>query len=167
MTLPGWPSDGALPSPERDAVVVYLHAGQLFASAEACTISTIVGSCVAVCLFDPGRRIGGANHYLLPHRFDGERANARFGQFAIDALVARMLALGCDERGLQAKIFGGASMLAPSRAPASTLGMQNVATARASLAAHRIPILAEDVGGDRGRKLLFRTDEGHAWIRTL
>jgi chemotaxis protein CheD len=145
-------------------VVVHLHAGQVFASTDPCTISTVLGSCVAVCLVDAVRRAGGANHYLLPLHAVGSHASARFGNVAIDELVARMLVQGSRKRDLVAKIFGGANVLGHKAQP---LGDENVKVARRTLAVHDIPIVAEDVGGERGRKLLFRTDEGHAWVRKL
>jgi chemotaxis protein CheD len=151
-----------------DTVVVHLHAGQFFASSQPCTISTVLGSCVAVCLVDPVRRSGGANHYLLPLRVIGGNASARFGNVAIEELVSKMILLGSRKRDLQAKVFGGACTMANGKRPESeTLGWQNVEVARSALGSHGIPIVAEDVGGARGRKLLFRTDEGHAWIRKL
>jgi chemotaxis protein CheD len=158
----------AVPEPATDTVVVHLHAGQVFASAQACTISTVLGSCVAVCLVDPVRRFGGANHYLLPMYVVGGAASPRFGNVAIEQLVDKMALLGSRKRDLQAKVFGGASTLAPgSRPEEESLGWQNVEVARRALATLGIPVVAEDVGGGRGRKLLFRTDEGHAWIRKL
>jgi chemotaxis protein CheD len=151
-----------------DPVVVHLHAGQLFASAQPCILSTVLGSCVAVCLIDSVRSSGGANHYLLPMNVVGSNASARFGNVAIDQLIAKMLLLGSRRHDLQAKVFGGATTFArPGRPDTDSLGWQNVVVARRVLAAQGIPVVAEDVGGARGRKLLFRTDEGHAWIRRL
>jgi chemotaxis protein CheD len=160
--------DEAAPPAEGDAATVYLNPGQVFASADDCTISTILGSCVAVCLFDPVRRVGGANHYLLPLHAPRENASARYGNVAIDQLVARLGALGCRPQDLVAKLFGGASLLRiETRAPRETLGAQNVQVARGALAALRIPVAVEDVGGERGRKLLFRPRHGDAWVRKL
>jgi chemotaxis protein CheD len=148
-----------------ETVTVHLHAGQLFASTQACTLSTVLGSCVSVCLIDPVRRSGGANHYLLPMHVVGGHASARFGNVAIEQLVDKMLLLGSRKRDLVAKVFGGASTI--GRPETESLGWQNVEVARRVLAAQGIAVVAEDVGGARGRKLLFRTDEGHAWVRKL
>jgi chemotaxis protein CheD len=144
---------------------VYLHAGEVFASATACTIATIVGSCVAVCLFDEKRCIGGANHYLLSESFVTGRASPRFGNVAIPELILRVIALGSRKGDLCAKIFGGASTTAAGGS--GTLGSKNVQIARRILSAERIPVVAEDVGGDRGRKIIFHTAEGHVWVRKL
>jgi chemotaxis protein CheD len=156
-----------LASPPR--VSVYLYAGQVFASDAPCEIATVLGSCVSVCLVDPKRGIGGANHYLLPVPVAGAGASPRFGLAAIAQLVERMLALGSARSDLHAKVFGGASLLpgGSREEEVGNLGAQNVALARRALADASIPIAAEDVGGNRGRKVVFRTDEGVVWVRKL
>jgi chemotaxis protein CheD len=146
---------------------VYLHAGQLHAAAEPCEITTILGSCVAVCLFDPVLRAAGANHYLLPLRVGTAHASPRFGNVAIVDLVERMLALGCRARDLRAKIFGGSTLTGGARIASQALGEQNIRLARETLAERGIPITAEDVGGDRGRKIVVRTDEGIVFVKKL
>ncbi len=158
---------GAFQSTSEEPASVYLHAGEIFASATACRISTIVGSCVAVCLFDQARRIGGANHYLLAESFGSSQASTRFGSVAIPELVLRALALGSHKSDLSAKIFGGASMTAGRGGGVLNLGSKNVHIARRILSAERIPIVAEDVGGERGRKIVFHTAEGQVWVRKL
>ncbi len=145
----------------------YLHPGQLFASKESHEVTTILGSCVAVCLWDPGVRIGGINHYLLPSFGSDGVASPRFGDISIRALIAKLLAIGCDCRRLQAKLFGGACVLEAFRERKNHLGSQNVLTARELLAVEAIPVVAEDVGGHKGRKLVFLTDDGSAWIKEL
>ncbi len=157
----------ALHSTFEEPASVYLHAGELFASSTACKVSTIVGSCVAVCLFDQSRRIGGANHYLLAESFGSAQASARFGSVAIPELVLRALALGSRKSDLSAKIFGGASMTAGHGGGVLSLGSKNVNIARRILSAEHIPIVAEDVGGERGRKIIFHTAEGQVWVRKL
>jgi chemotaxis protein CheD len=150
-----------------DRPSVYLHAGQVFASGEPCEVSTVVGSCVAVMVIDPEQRVGGACHYLLPFRAEGQLASPRFGEAAISEVVARVLALGARAGCLEAKVFGGASTLGGERAGAASLGAKNVEVARRFLEEHGIPIVAEDVGGTSGRKLIFLPDEGHVWVKRL
>jgi chemotaxis protein CheD len=150
-----------------DPVTVHLHAGQVFAAAVATRISTVLGSCVAVCFIDVVHGIGGANHFMLPLHVSGAIASPRFGNVAIEALIARMIALGSRKRDLQAKVFGGASPNHDERNGNESLGWQNVRVARRVLAAERIPIAAEDVGGHCGRRLLFSTNDGCAWVRRL
>ena len=145
----------------------YLQPGQLFASKGSHAVTTILGSCVAVCLWDPEVKIGGINHYLLP-AYSGEgEASSRFGDISIRELLGRLSSLGCDRRRLKAKLFGGACVLAAFRERKDHLGSQNVRTARELLAAEAVPVVGDAVGGYRGRKLIFATDDGSAWLKEL
>lgn len=145
---------------------VYLHPGQLLASAEPLTISTVLGSCVAVCLWDPQARVGGMNHFLLPAG-DPAESSTRYAEPAIDELLARLRALGSRNGGLNARLFGGACVLEAFRRREGQLGTRNVEVARARLLARGVPIVAEDVGGDRGRRLVFSLLDGRAMVRVL
>ena len=145
----------------------YLHPGQLHAAPAPAVITTVLGSCVAVCLYVAARGIGGINHYLLPHHAGGQDASSRFGPTAIRQLLDTVVRLGASPASLEAKLFGGACVLEPAASGKRNLGAQNVALARELLAESRIPVRAEDVGGTRGRKLIFRVDDGAAWVRTL
>jgi chemotaxis protein CheD len=120
---------------------------------------------VAVCLYDPVARVGGVNHFLLPHHVERERS-ARFGSVAVPQLVDAVVRAGATRSSLVAKVFGGASVIAG--APnARRLGDENAALALRLLEEARIPVLDHDVGGPRGRKLVFVTDVGTAWVRAL
>src|SRR5260370_577160 len=85
-----------------DRSSVYLHPGQMFASTEPCVVTTILGSCVAICLWDPSTGVGGANHYLLPYQVREGQSSARFGNVAVRGLIEKVLALGAVTRNLQA-----------------------------------------------------------------
>ena len=152
------PDTGARPQ-------VYLNAGQLAVAAEPTAIVTILGSCVAVCLWDPSSRVAGVNHFLLPHHVERERS-PRFGNVAVPQLVDAVVRAGASRTGLVAKVFGGASVLGSIRR-ARRLGEENAALALHLLEEARIPVLDKDVGGERGRKLVFVSDEGTAWVKLL
>jgi chemotaxis protein CheD len=143
----------------------YVHAGQLFASAEPYDISTILGSCVAVCLWEPQRGIGGINHYMLPWDTSPSEASPRFAGFAVRKLIETLEQLGADRYRLKAKLFGGASVLTPQLS--GGLGMRNIEAGHSLLEEAGIPIIDEDTGGERGRKLVFRSDDGFASVRRL
>jgi chemotaxis protein CheD len=145
---------------------VYLQPGQLVAAAEPLTISTVLGSCVAVCLWDPEARVGGMNHFLLPEGPGGE-LSPRYAAPAIDALVARVRALGSRNGSLTAKRVGGACVIDAFRRPVGHLGERNVDAAREQLAVAGVPIVAEDVGGSRGRRLQFSLADGSAVVKVL
>lgn len=145
----------------------YLHPGQIFASRECHVVTTILGSCVSVCLWDPSAKIGGINHFLLPtHPGDGP-ASPRYGDLAIPELIEQLVAFGCQRRNLLSKIFGGACVLEAFQVRPGHLGQRNVQVAEQFLAAASIPLTGHDVGGQRGRKLIFQTDDGAAWVKPL
>ena len=143
---------------------VYLPPGRMFASAEAVQVSTILGSCVSVCLWDPQARVGGINHFLLP---DGAPPSPRFGTSAMPLLVESVIEKGARRESLRARIVGGACVIDAMRSSPSHLGARNVEVARERLAQERIPVVAEDVGGDRGRKLVFEVQSGMVLIKPL
>jgi chemotaxis protein CheD len=144
---------------------VYLHAGQLIATVSPTAITTVLGSCVAVCLHDPVTRVGGMNHFLLPMHVERDRS-PRFGNVAVPQLVEEVLRAGASRRTLVAKVFGGASVIA-AITHGRRLGEENAALAVRLLEEARIPVLDRDVGGSRGRKVVFLADEGTAWVRQL
>jgi chemotaxis protein CheD len=151
------------PPPPAEAVLfgeATLWAGDLFAEAEPVRVSTVLGSCVSVCLYDPSRRFGGMNHYLVP------RGGRRLihGDLATATLIERMEKLGADVGALQAKVFGGGSPLKLEN-EALAIGAENVAVAREVLGAFGIPIVAEKVGHGAGVRLFFENWTGVVWLR--
>jgi len=145
----------------------YVHPGQVFVSAEPTVLSTILGSCVAVCLWDARRRCGGMNHFLLPRQHSGQAPSTRYGDTALYVLLSRLLSLGCAAGDLQAKVFGGASVLPSLGAVAGRLGASNLELAHRLLTTLGIPVVAADEAGQAARRLIFQTDDGSAWVRTV
>ncbi len=146
---------------------IYLYPGEFVTLTEACTVTTILGSCVAVCLWDEVRGFAGMTHFILPHEVGNGLSSPRFGNVAIRLVLESLESLGSGRRGLTAKLFGGAAVHGPPPGGASTLGERNVAAARDALARAGIPVVAEDVGGSRGRKIFFETGEGSVWLKLL
>lgn len=148
---------------------IYVPPGGFSIARTPTAISTILGSCVSVCLWDPERRVGGLNHFLLPHWNEGDGASWRYGNAAIAGLIEVLVASGARASNLSAKVFGGARVLAAfSGTPGGGhLGSRNVEVAHQTLRRHAIPIVAEATGGERGRKLIFHTDDGSAWVKLL
>ena len=161
------PAPATVRAPDAgDRVHVYLHAGQLHAASVPTAITTVLGSCVSVCLYDPATKVGGMNHFLLPLHVERE-ASPRFGTIAVPALVEAVVRAGATRGGLVAKVFGGASVIGALGKTGRRLGDENAALAMRLLEEARIPVLDRDVGGERGRKLVFMVDEGTAWVRQL
>jgi chemotaxis protein CheD len=144
----------------------YVHPGQVMVSGAAGVLTTILGSCVSVCLHDEQAAIGGLNHYLLPNHGATPDQAGRYGPTAIDQLVRTMIARGATRERLVAHVVGGARVLA-TFSEAQHLGMRNATIARELLAAHRIPIISTDVGGTRGRKLIFCPRDGRLVIQVI
>lgn len=101
---------------EFQVEAVKILPGQYYASSGQEAITTVLGSCVSTCLWDPVQRVAGMNHFMLP----GDTAtpsspwaaSARFGVYAMELLINDMIHIGADRRRLVAKVFGGAKLLA-------------------------------------------------------
>lgn len=147
---------------EEAPASVYLHPGQIYTTAHASLVSTVLGSCVAVCLWDPVARVGGMNHFLLP-----SGRGPRYGNDAMAQLLDEMTARGAFVARMVAKVFGGACVIGGFTGARQAIGAQNAEAAMRFLAAHAIPLRGEQTGGRRGRKLLFHTGTGHAYVKEI
>src|SRR6476469_9811222 len=117
--------------PERKSQPqVYLHPGQIFSSSESALVTTILGSCVAVCLRDPVTGVTGINHFLLPKNPMRGTDDARYGDTAMERLVAAMWQLGAGAERVVAKVFGGACVLRNFENNSRSIGALNVSAAR-------------------------------------
>lgn len=122
-------------------------------------LSTVLGSCVAVCLYDPRRRIGGMNHFLLPVSQDTATDRPeRFGLFAMESLINALMKAGAVKSRLEAKLFGGARSTADLR----DIGHANAVCARDFLATEGIALRGESLGGTNARRVVFRPTTGRA-----
>jgi len=142
----------------------YLYPGGIFADPRPHRVTTVLGSCVSVCLWDRVRGVGGINHYLLPLWNGDGLPTPRYGNIAIAALIDRMLALKCSRENLRAKLFGGAAMWENPNGLLA-VGERNIELARRQLAEAGIPVIASDLGGDAGRKIIFDTASGAVLLR--
>jgi chemotaxis protein CheD len=164
LTAEELPFDGETPPA---GATTFVHTGEVTVASSSALMSTVLGSCVSVCLWDPTTGAGGMNHFLLPDQVSNGLSTTRYGNVAMTTLLSKLDRIGTPATGLQAKIFGGASVLDNGVAPREALGGRNIELARVLLRLAGIPIVAEDVGGTRGRKLIFRTGDGAAWVRKL
>lgn len=140
----------------------FVTVGQICVEAAPAKFTTVLGSCVSICLWSAQRRIGGLNHYLLPWSTPEDRSTQR-GDVASARLVERMIAAGAPRSGLVAKVFGGAS----SAPTIWRVGAENILCAWQSLAQARIAVVAADVGGRRGRHVTFDVSTGVALVHYL
>ncbi|MFZ0773859.1 MAG: chemotaxis protein CheD [Candidatus Sulfotelmatobacter sp.] len=150
---------------DSDEARHFLYPGQVFVTRDPMTISTILGSCAAVCLWDRHKRAGGMNHYLLPEGLSDGPNRLRYGNVANPELLKQMLALGCEIRNLQAKVFGGSSAFAVNLA--RSVGSRNVDLAESFLRAAGIPVVEKEVSGKHGRRLVFQVADGVTTIKNF
>ncbi len=134
-------------------------------------IATVLGSCVAVCLMDLERNIGGMNHFMLPGDFRNDEVfaskSSRYGMFAMEKLINEMMKMGARRNKLQAKIFGGAHVL-NFRKSDGNIPEANLNFVRTFLQYEEIEVLASDIGGNIGRKVIFLPAEnGRVLVKKL
>ena len=143
----------------------FLYPGQVFVTRDPMIISTILGSCAAVCLWDRHKKAGGMNHYLLPEGLAEGPNRLRYGNVANPELLNQVLALGCEIRNLRAKIFGGSSAFAADQS--KSVGSRNVELAESFLRSAGIPVVEREVSGKHGRRLLFQIIDGVTTIKSF
>ena len=132
-------------------------------------LSTLLGSCVAVCLFDPALKIGGITHFMLPEMGRskyGDVDSLLSGNFAMEALLNALLGRGARKPRLQAKAFGGGTII-DSDASAPNIGMRNASFAKEWLQREGIPLLSSDFLGPWSRKIIFLPFNGEAFCKRL
>ena len=136
-----------------------LYPADIFADREPCLVSTVLGSCVSVCLHDPVLHQGAINHYILPYWNGIDLATMKYGNLSIIRIIEEMLVLGSKYQNIVAKVYGGAQVL--SGMPTNFhIGKRNIQLASTILEEFRIPVIFSDVGGNKGRKITFNTFTG-------
>ncbi|QXL84279.1 chemoreceptor glutamine deamidase CheD [Comamonas sp. NLF-1-9] len=138
--------------------------GEYFVSNENLVVQTVLGSCIAACLWDSRSRVGGLNHFMLPEG-SGADQSGRYGSYAMELLINEMMKLGARRETLQAKIFGGGQVMA--NFTAMNVGERNTAFVQNYLATERIPIIAQDVLDIYPRKVAFFPATGKAMVKRL
>lgn len=142
----------------------YLFPGTLFVHRQPHLVTTVLGSCVSVCLWNQTAQLGGINHYLLP-LWNGEGLpTPKYGNIAITSLIEKVRTLSGPRDKLFAKVFGGASMWERAEGLLA-VGQRNIEFALETLETHRIPILGSDLGGSHGRKVIFNSGDGTVLMR--
>ena len=119
---------------------------------------TVLGSCIAACIRDTRLGLGGMNHFLLPHGSDTGRDARCYGINAMELLINELLKRGARRERLQAKIFGGANVMAGL----SDIGGRNAEFAEQFLRDEGIALIAACTGGTRARKIQFWPNTGRA-----
>lgn len=138
--------------------------GEYFVTGENMVICTVLGSCIAACLWDRTLSIGGINHFMLPEG-DSKDVSGRYGSYAMEVLINEMLKLGARRETMQAKIFGGGQVMA--NFTTMNVGERNTEFVTQYLQTERIPIVSEDVLDIYPRKLVYFPATGKAMVKRL
>lgn len=134
------------------AKTYHLYPAELFVHRSPHLITTILGSCVSVCIYDNVLKFGGMNHYMLPLWNGNGLASPKYGNIAIPKLIEKMEALGANRNCLIAKIFGGGEVI-ERMSNHFNIGERNILIAKKMLEEYNIPIVGSSVGGPNGRKI--------------
>lgn len=135
---------------------IFIYPGNLEVSRKPVQFTTILGSCVSICLWDSKLKIGGMNHYMLPLWNGDGLASPKYGNIAIDKLIQKMLQSGAQLSNLEAKIFGGGNIIQSSFSMYQ-IGDRNIEMAYSKLQEYGIEIIKSSTGGNLGRKILMDT----------
>ena len=138
----------------------YLYPAALFAERTPHLVNTILGSCVAVCLFDTIIKIGGINHFMLPLWNGQGLASPKYGNIAIEKLINKLMNYGCSTNNMIAKVFGGGEVIETSSVKSFNIGERNIELAIEMLKENKIRVASQSVGGKFGRKIQFNTGTG-------
>ena len=144
----------------NDAVKVL--PGEYFVHDEDLLITTTLGSCIAACLWDRERRIGGMNHFMLP---EGTGESGRYGSYAMELLINELMSRGATRSTLEAKVFGGGAVIAGMNS--INVGERNTKFVIDYLHTERIPIVSRDVMDIYPRKVCFLPASGKAMVKRL
>lgn len=127
------------------------------------TLSCLLGSCVAACIRDPGLRIGGMNHFLLPGHDPRDGGNVRYGARSMEELINALLRKGADRNRLEVSLFGGANVLGG----ATGIGASNATFAMDFVRTEGFKLLTSDLGGTAGRRVSFHPASGEIKASTM
>lgn len=128
-------------------------------------VRTVLGSCIGVALYDPVAKIGGMAHVILPDSREGSGEPGKFADTAIDLLLGELREAGADGKKVRAKITGGAAMFGGESLV--SLGIRNAEAVRERLSHHAIRLVAEAIGGTKGRKMCLDPATGNVRVEII
>ncbi len=141
-----------------------LMPGEFYISQNEEMITTVLGSCVSACIYDPHRKIGGMNHFMLPDKGAAQSdESARYGIYAMESLINELMKCGCRKEDLKVKLFGGGQIIQNM----SDVGRKNILFAKNFLYAEGMRLEASDLGLIFPRKVNFFPHTGKAMVKRL
>lgn len=138
--------------------------GEFFVHDEDILIMTTLGSCIAACLWDREKRVGGMNHFLLPDSGSGADSG-RYGSFAMDLLIGELIKRGATRATMEAKVFGGGAVIGGMNT--INVGERNTTFVLNYLRTERIAVVSKDVLDVHPRKVCFLPHSGKAMVKRL
>jgi chemotaxis protein CheD len=153
-----------------DRMAVKLLPSEYYVTAADTVMTTVLGSCVAACLVDRDAGVAGMNHFMLPEDGEpgstrGQAESMRYGAYAMDVLIRELLRAGARRDRLQAKVFGGAAVLA--NMTTLNIGDRNADFVLRYLETERIAVAAQDLRGAHARRVCLLPHSGKAVVRKL
>lgn len=145
----------------HDAVKVL--PGEYFVTGSEMVIMTVLGSCIAACIWDPQARVGGMNHFMLPE--GGDDTSGRYGSFAMELLINEMIKLGARRETMLAKVFGGGQVM--HSFTTMNVGERNTRFVLDYLQTERIAVVSKDVLDIHPRKVCYFPVSGKAMVKRL
>ena len=143
-----------------------LYPATVFVDSVPTLVSTILGSCVSVCLYDTKLMHGSINHYILPYWNGHDESTMKYGNLSIIKILEELLKLGSKYEDIVAKVYGGAAIIVDI--PTNFhIGERNIKIAVEILNELKIPVIASNVGGNSGRKIVFNTYTGEVVCETI
>lgn len=151
-------------------IEIFLQPGEYFVGDATYRIRTLLGSCVSITLWHPGRQIGAMSHFLLARR--GKHADAeldaRYGEEAMWLMLRELKRMNVLPTQCQGKIFGGGNMFpGQTRTDALNVGQKNGEAARALLRLHKVQVVSESLFGIGHRQIIFDINNGNVWSRQV
>jgi len=154
--------------PTRSSFAAKILPGEFYVTIRGELITTVLGSCISACIRDSSLGVGGMNHFMLPHSEDaadwgGASLAARYGSFAMEALINDILKAGGDRKRLEVKAFGGANVV-----PAMTgIGSKNAEFLHRFIKTEGLKLVSSDLGGRCPRKVVYSPASGKVQIKKL
>jgi chemotaxis protein CheD len=149
--------------PHFRADAVKVLPGEYYVSADDLVIMTVLGSCIAACIWDPRVRVGGMNHFMLPE--GGSDSGGRYGSYAMELLINELMKQGARRETMQAKVFGGGQVM--SSFTTMNVGERNTKFVLDYLQTERIAVVSKDVLDVYPRKVCFFPATGKAMVKRL
>ena len=151
--------------------VITILPGEFYSTTKPVLISTVLGSCISIALYDPTLKLGGLNHFMLPTtnkcREISFEEQGRYGDFAMELLINDMLSKGSKKENLKAKIFGGGNVLDNGGYNKNRTGLNNISFALDYLQTEKIPVMANDTGGIYPRKIFYDPQSFKIYLKRI